>query len=311
MKNIQVFKWLNRILEFLKISFRPISEDEIKNMIKDLKNSKSVGGEIPIKILKECEFTFEILTKCVSRSFAKGEFPDCLKQAKVSPIFKKDDPLENYRPVSILPLLSKVYEKLLYNRLSDYVENIFNVILCGFRKAHSTQHALFKLLQSWQKEFDEKGMVATVFMDLSKAYDCIPHDLLIAKLCAYAIDSVGLLLISDYLSHCKQRTKVGSSYSFWHDITRGVPQGSLLGPLLFNIFINDLFLFIRKFGVCNFADDNTLYSVGKNIDNVISDLKTDLVGVMEWLKINSLKANPGKFQFMVLENKDERFFNIY
>ena len=145
------------------------------------------------------------MTLCINKSFISGKFQDCLKQANVSPIFKKDDPLdkENYRPVSILPLLSKVYEKLLYNRLSDYVENIFNVILCGFRKAHSTQHALFKLLQSWQKELDEKGMVATVLMDLSKAYDCIPHDLLIAKLNTYGIDGVGLLLISDYLSHRK------------------------------------------------------------------------------------------------------------
>ena len=89
-----------------------------------------------------------------------------------------------------------MYEKLLYNRLSDYVENIFNVILCGFRKAHSTQHALFKLLQSWQKELDEKGMVVTVLIDFSKAYDCIPHDILVAKLNAYGIDSVELLLIS-------------------------------------------------------------------------------------------------------------------
>ena len=125
--------------------------------------------------------------------------PDCLEQGNISPIFKKDDPLdkENYRPVSILLLLSKVYEKLIYNQLSDRVENIFNVILCGFRKARNTQHALFKLLQSWQKELDEKGMVATVLMDLSKACDCIPHDLLIAKLNAYGIDSVGLLVISD------------------------------------------------------------------------------------------------------------------
>ena len=86
-----------------------------------------------------------------------------------------------------------MYEKLLYKRLSDYVENILNVILCGFRKAHSTQHGLFKLLQSWQNELDESSMVATVLMDLSKAYGCIPHDLLIAKLNAYGIDSVGLL----------------------------------------------------------------------------------------------------------------------
>ena len=100
-----------------------------------------------------------------------------------------------------------MYEKLLYNRLSDHVENIFNVILCGFRKAYSTQHALFTFLQSWEKELDEKGMVATILMDLSKdciPYDCIPHDLLIAKLNAYGIDSVRLLLISDYLSRCKQ-----------------------------------------------------------------------------------------------------------
>ena len=196
-----------------------------------------------------------------------------------------------------------MYEKLLYKRLPNYVKNIFNVILCGFRKAHSTQHVLFKLLQSWQKELDEKGMVATVLMDLSKAYDCIPHDLLIAKLNAYGIDSAGLLLISDYFSRRKQRTKIGSSYSSWHDIIRGVPQGSLLGRLLLNIFINDLFLFIRKSGVCNFADDNTLYSVGKNIENVISDLKTDIVGIIEWFKISSLKSNPDKFQFMFLEIK--------
>ena len=95
---------------------------------------------------------------------------------------------------------------------------------------HSTQHAQFKLLRPWQNELDEKGMVATLLMDLSKAYDCIPHDLLLAKLNVYGTDSVTLLLISDYLSRRKQRKKIGLSYSSWYDIIRGVPQGSLLGP---------------------------------------------------------------------------------
>ena len=140
-----------------------------------------MGGKIPTKILKECKFTFEILMHCVNKFFVSGEFPDCLKQVNSSPIFNKDDSLdkESYRP-SILPLISKVYEKLLYNRLYDHVENIFNVILGSFRKARSAQYALLKLLQSWQKGLDENSMVATLLMDLPKTYDCIVHDFLIA-----------------------------------------------------------------------------------------------------------------------------------
>ena len=129
-------------------------------------------------------------------------------------------------------MLSKVFEKLIYKQLSNYAESFLSSILCGFRKAHNTQHALFKLLHSWQKELDQKGFVGTILMDLSKAYDCMQHDLLIAKLECYGIDKIGLSLILDYLSRQKQRTKISSSYSPSYDIIRGLPQGSNLGSLL-------------------------------------------------------------------------------
>ena len=149
--------------------------DDVKTVIQDLKNNKSVGGEIPIQILKESEFTFETLTNCINKSIETGYFPDSLKEANITSIFKKDDPLDksNYRAVSILPVISKVLERLIYNQFIN-----LNHILCNFRKAHSTQHALFKLIQSWQKELDNGGFVGTILVDLSKAYDCIPHELL-------------------------------------------------------------------------------------------------------------------------------------
>ena len=120
-----------------------------------------------------------------------------MKIATITPAHKKDELTnkENFRPVSVLPLLSKVFERLLYDQLSEYLEKYLNTFLCGFRKTHSTQHALFKLLLTWQEDLDKSGFVGTILMDLSKAYDCLPHDLLVVKFEAYGIDKTGLSLI--------------------------------------------------------------------------------------------------------------------
>ena len=188
-----------------KFLFQSVSVNDVKQVIKDLKSNKSVSGDMPTNILKEFNFTFSELTNCINKSFENGALLDCFKEAKVTPIFKKDDLLdkENYRQVSILPLLSKVFEKLIYKLLSNYTESFLSSILCGFRKAHNTQHALFKLLHSWQKELDQKGFVGTILMDLPKAYDCIPLDLLIAKFEHYGIEKIGMSLILDCLSRRK------------------------------------------------------------------------------------------------------------
>ena len=150
--------------------------------------------------------------------------------------------------------------------------------------------------------------MGAILMDLSKAYDCVPHELLIAKLECYGIDKVGLSFILDYTSRRKPRTKMSSSRSSWYDIIRGLPHGSILGPLFFNIFINDLFFFITLSEVCNFADENTLYSSDKELEIVFRNLETDLSNVLAWINISSLKPNPAKFQFMVLGTKEDDSF---
>ena len=139
-----------------------------------------------------------------------------------------------------------------------------------------------------------------VLMDLSKAYDCIPHDLLIAKLSAYGLGAKALDLLNSYLSDRKQRVKIGSTFSEFIEILIGIPQGSVLGPLLFNIFLNDLLLSYNATSICNFADDNTIYTCGSTIHGIKANLKKGIDILLKWFNDNSMKANPKKFQFMIL-----------
>ena len=181
-------------------------------------------------------------------------------------MFKKEDPNNkaNYRPISLLPIISKIFERVLFEQIEKFSEKILSPKLWGFRKGHSTKHALLNLLKNLQKTLDKFGIIGTVLMDLSKSYDCLSQDLFIVKLVAYGFEHSATSLISDYLSKRYQRIKIGSVFSSFLEILRGVPQGSILGPILFNIFINDLIFFIQETEVCNFADDTTIYSCSLN-----------------------------------------------
>ena len=290
-----------RFVDLPIFNFHAVSVADVKEIILELKTVKAVSGESPVKLLKDCDFSIYALTNCIDKSIENGRFPDSLKEANIAPVYKSKNPFENanYRSVSIFPLLSKVYERLMFKQLSNHTKYFLSQILCGFRKAHSTQHALFRLLQSWQRELDESGYVGTILMDLSKAYDCIPHQLLIAKLEAYGLHKNSLNLLADYLSGRKQRTKIGSVFSEWWKIICGIPQGSILGPLLFNIFIIGLFFLVLKCDICNFVDDNTIYSYNKLLSKILANLQLDL-NVLTWFTVNSLSPNLGKFQYMIL-----------
>ena len=200
--------------------FRLNTTEEIKAIIRDLPTNKAAGGEIPVNVLKKSNFSFDELTICVNYTLINGKFPITLKNANVTPVHKKDNPTDktNFQPISVLPLLSKVFERVISNQLGKYMDTFLNKVLCGFRKDHSTQHTLFKLLQRWQNKLDNSGLVGTILMDLSKAHDCLPHDLIIAKFDAYGLSKSSLSLLLDYLTSRKQKVKIGSSYSIWNEI---------------------------------------------------------------------------------------------
>ena len=222
---------------------------------------------IPAKIIKEnCDiFSYKLLND-FNLSVTSGIYPNNLKLADITPAFKKGDRFneENYRPVSILSALSKIFERLLYYQINNYMNPKLSIYQCGFRKVFSAQNCLLVMVEKWKKCLDNKGSTGVVMTDLSKAFDCLTHDLLIAKLNAYGFDYNSLKLVNSYLSNRCQRVRVNCSYSFWNEIIYGVPQGSILGPLLFNIYLSDLFIFCKDSDITNYADDNSPFSCNED-----------------------------------------------
>ena len=220
---------------------------------------------------------------------------------------RKKDPLDktNYRTVSVLSPVSKVFERLMQKQINEHIKYKLPPYLCGYRKDFSTEYGLLSLIERWKKIFDEKGFGGAVLMDLSKAFDTLNHELLIAKLSAYGFNNESLKLIQFYFTKRWQRTKINKTFSRWIELLQGLPHGSVSGPLLFDIFLNDVFFLVDYTEVCNFADDTTFFACDKDLGSLINRLEHDSFLAVEWFQNNNMKLNEGKCHLLVGGYKHE------
>ena len=246
----------------------------------------------------------EGLNTVFQKSLDTLKFPTKWKLARVSTVFKKGNTMDptNYRPLSLLSLPGKLLESQFCSSLDIHLEtnNLLNDNQWGFRKGRSTETLLTSMVERWKQALDDNKIIGAIFIDFRKAFDTVPHDLLPYKLQAAGIMGGPYTWLLDYLDNRQQFTEISGSRSSTKCISYGVPQGSLLGPRLFSIYVNDLPDAVSAGKVQMYADDTTVYCIGTNMDSVTESLNTILNQIYEWCQRNRLSLHPGKSEAMLI-----------
>jgi len=287
----------------------PISESDVESVINGLKSRSCNLYSVPTFILKHfSDILSPVICKLFNLSIQTGRFPELFKIARVTPIFKSGDATNscNYRPISNLADLSKVFEKCIYSRLMNFIKsnNILSRHQFGFQHNSCTSDAILEYLDGIYRGLNYKQSIISVFLDLSKAFDTVRHDILEQKLHHLGVRGLALNWFRSYLTNRQQYVSIDNCNSNCSVMRTGVPQGSVLGPVLFLLYINDMSKCSDKLNFVHFADDTTVFCSGDGIIDVASNVNRELSFVSEWLKANRLSLNIGKTTFMVTSDAE-------
>lgn len=291
---------------------KPVTEDEVEKELLKIDPTKSTGiDDLSPRVIQQiAPLIKQPLTSIFNKSFTTGRIPENLKTSLVTPVYKNEDEslFSNYRPVAVLPCFSKILERIMYNRLISFIEkhNILYSKQFGFRKNHSTETAIIDLIAKLTDAIDKNKLTAGIFLDLSKAFDTVNHSILITKLQHYGIRGITLEWFKNYLTNRNQIVKLNNTLSTKEKITCGVPQGSVLGPLLFLIYMNDIHKCSEILSFILFADDTNVFFSDTNIKVLNHTLNDELKKVSKWLEANKLTLNIKKTQVILFKTKNKK-----